>query len=77
MDVTVSFEVDNRTEQPPPTIAELSIPPANFVNDLDITGRISAKARGKELVIAICNSKTRKNASDVIFLDSDLRLICV
>ncbi|KAJ7680035.1 hypothetical protein B0H17DRAFT_1182162 [Mycena rosella] len=27
-----------------------------FVNQLAITGRLSAKARGKELVIAICNS---------------------
>ncbi|KAJ7847589.1 hypothetical protein B0H14DRAFT_2583480 [Mycena olivaceomarginata] len=37
------------------------IPAADFVNSLDITGRISAKARGKELVIAICNSVTRTN----------------
>ncbi|KAJ7114397.1 hypothetical protein C8R44DRAFT_881241 [Mycena epipterygia] len=51
----------NCMTQSPPDIAVLSIPPANFVNDLEIKGRISAKARGKELVIAICNSNTRKN----------------
>ncbi|KAJ7681335.1 hypothetical protein B0H17DRAFT_1333735 [Mycena rosella] len=34
----------------------LTIPSAEFVNQLAITGRLSAKARGKELVIAICNS---------------------
>ncbi|KAJ7115349.1 hypothetical protein C8R44DRAFT_794511 [Mycena epipterygia] len=39
----------------------LGILPVNFINNLNITGRISVKARGKELIIAICNSKTRKN----------------
>ncbi|KAJ7754054.1 hypothetical protein B0H16DRAFT_1833154 [Mycena metata] len=34
---------------------------AEFINNLQITGRIHAKARGKELVIAICNSLTHKN----------------
>ncbi|KAJ7754068.1 hypothetical protein B0H16DRAFT_1833192 [Mycena metata] len=34
---------------------------AEFINTLQITGRIHAKARGKELVIAICNSLTHKN----------------
>ncbi|KAJ7686309.1 hypothetical protein B0H17DRAFT_1181243 [Mycena rosella] len=34
----------------------LTIPSAEFVNQLAITGRLSAKARRKELVIAICNS---------------------
>ncbi|KAJ6579335.1 hypothetical protein B0H10DRAFT_2198735 [Mycena sp. CBHHK59/15] len=38
-----------------------NIPTAEFVNTLNITGRISAKARGKELIIAICNRKTGKN----------------
>ncbi|KAJ7145962.1 hypothetical protein C8R44DRAFT_863786 [Mycena epipterygia] len=47
--------------QSPPDIAVLSIPPANFVNDLEIKGQSSAKACGKELVIAICNSNTQKN----------------
>ncbi|KAF7371446.1 hypothetical protein MSAN_00781600 [Mycena sanguinolenta] len=39
----------------------LNIPTAEFVNTLKIAGRISAKARGKELVIAICNKHTGKN----------------
>ncbi|KAF8190357.1 hypothetical protein K438DRAFT_2018693 [Mycena galopus ATCC 62051] len=34
---------------------------ADFVNHLNIRGRISAKARGKELVITICNKNTGKN----------------
>ncbi|KAJ7829926.1 hypothetical protein B0H14DRAFT_3143749 [Mycena olivaceomarginata] len=39
----------------------LNIPTAEFVNTLKIAGRISAKARGKELVIAICNRHTGMN----------------
>ncbi|KAJ7712560.1 hypothetical protein B0H14DRAFT_3171855 [Mycena olivaceomarginata] len=39
----------------------LNIPTAEFVNTLKIAGRISAKARGKELVIAICNKHTGMN----------------
>ncbi|KAJ7185883.1 hypothetical protein C8R46DRAFT_1289221 [Mycena filopes] len=34
---------------------------ANAVNSLDISGRIYAKARGKELIVAICNSSTGRN----------------
>ncbi|KAJ7136324.1 hypothetical protein C8R43DRAFT_1132482 [Mycena crocata] len=36
-------------------------PPAEYVNELDIVGRISAKARGKELCVAICNRATGRN----------------
>ncbi|KAJ7110761.1 hypothetical protein C8R46DRAFT_1240461 [Mycena filopes] len=36
-------------------------PAADFVNNLKIRGRLSAKARGKELVIAICNKNTGRN----------------
>ncbi|KAJ7837855.1 hypothetical protein B0H14DRAFT_3701606 [Mycena olivaceomarginata] len=39
----------------------LNIPTAEFVNTLKIARRISAKARGKELVIAICNEHTGMN----------------
>ncbi|KAJ7490481.1 hypothetical protein FB451DRAFT_1361348 [Mycena latifolia] len=35
--------------------------PAVFMNELSITGRIFPKARGKELIIAICNSQSRRN----------------
>ncbi|KAJ7439172.1 hypothetical protein B0H11DRAFT_2205856 [Mycena galericulata] len=37
--------------------------PADFINELNITGRIFAKARGKELIVAIFNPRTGKNAS--------------
>ncbi|KAK7001646.1 hypothetical protein R3P38DRAFT_3326957 [Favolaschia claudopus] len=37
------------------------MPAAEFINSLDITGAISAKARGKELLVAICNNETRTN----------------
>ncbi|KAJ7800060.1 hypothetical protein B0H14DRAFT_2901324, partial [Mycena olivaceomarginata] len=33
-----------------------STPAAEFVNSLNITGHLIAKARGKELIIAICNA---------------------
>ncbi|KAJ7677154.1 hypothetical protein B0H17DRAFT_1139801 [Mycena rosella] len=39
----------------------LTIPSAEFVNQLAITGHLSAKARGKELVIGICNSTAGNN----------------
>lgn len=45
----------------------LNIPTAEFVNTLKIAGRISAKARGKELVIAICNKHTGMNVSAIGF----------
>ncbi|KAJ7877069.1 hypothetical protein B0H14DRAFT_3130263 [Mycena olivaceomarginata] len=53
----------------------LNIPTAEFVNTLKIAGRISAKARGKELVIAICNKHTGMNVSAIGFnsYDSALR----
>ncbi|KAJ7159319.1 hypothetical protein C8R43DRAFT_1234061 [Mycena crocata] len=35
--------------------------PAKYVNKLKIRGRISALARGKELLVAICNPQTEKN----------------
>ncbi|KAJ7703483.1 hypothetical protein B0H14DRAFT_3029517, partial [Mycena olivaceomarginata] len=38
-----------------------STPAAEFVNSLNITGHLTAKARGKELIIAICNAKTGTN----------------
>ncbi|KAJ6628109.1 hypothetical protein B0H10DRAFT_1940662 [Mycena sp. CBHHK59/15] len=38
-----------------------SIAPAQYINDLHITGRIHAKARGKELVVVICNQDTNEN----------------
>lgn len=38
-------------------------PAAEFVNSLNITGCLTAKARGKELIIAICNATTGANVS--------------
>ncbi|KAJ7845732.1 hypothetical protein B0H14DRAFT_2584555 [Mycena olivaceomarginata] len=38
-----------------------STPAAEFVNSLNINGRVTAKARGKELIIAICNATTGAN----------------
>ncbi|KAJ6617727.1 hypothetical protein B0H10DRAFT_2218270 [Mycena sp. CBHHK59/15] len=35
--------------------------PADFINELNITGRIFAKAWGKELIVAIFNPRTGKN----------------
>ncbi|KAJ7736565.1 hypothetical protein DFH07DRAFT_966800 [Mycena maculata] len=36
-------------------------PPAEYINNLKITGRLHAKARGKERLFAICNSTIRTN----------------
>ncbi|KAJ6469536.1 hypothetical protein DFH09DRAFT_1111147 [Mycena vulgaris] len=38
-----------------------STPCAEYVNSLNIVGRLYAKARGKELLIAICNKSTAEN----------------
>ncbi|KAJ7801804.1 hypothetical protein B0H14DRAFT_3782432 [Mycena olivaceomarginata] len=38
-----------------------STPAAEFVNSLNINGCLTAKARGKELIIAICNATTGAN----------------
>ncbi|KAJ7631609.1 hypothetical protein DFH06DRAFT_1337586 [Mycena polygramma] len=49
---------DMVSDTPPPK------PPASaadYVNSLKITGRIRAKARGKELVVAICNAEEGRN----------------
>ncbi|KAJ6622384.1 hypothetical protein B0H10DRAFT_2430855 [Mycena sp. CBHHK59/15] len=48
---------------PPHSVCSVpsDMPTAEFVNSLNIEGRISAKARGKELAIAICNRKSGTN----------------
>ncbi|KAJ7180197.1 hypothetical protein C8R43DRAFT_941880 [Mycena crocata] len=43
------------------TPADANDVPAEYVNKLKIRGRISALARGKELLVAICNPETAKN----------------
>ncbi|KAJ7020491.1 hypothetical protein C8F04DRAFT_1196534 [Mycena alexandri] len=45
----------------PAPLVDKNMPTAEFVSSLKIHGRISAKARGKELVVAICNSNTGEN----------------
>ncbi|KAJ7698850.1 hypothetical protein B0H16DRAFT_1705916 [Mycena metata] len=45
----------------PIVLDDPNTPAADFINGLEIRGRISAKARGKELVVAICNSITGEN----------------
>ncbi|KAJ7442824.1 hypothetical protein B0H11DRAFT_2291958 [Mycena galericulata] len=54
--------------------------PADFINELNITGRIFAKARGKELIVAIFNPRIGKNASTILdYCDpfADMDLICI
>ncbi|KAJ7176357.1 hypothetical protein C8R43DRAFT_1198025 [Mycena crocata] len=55
--------------------------PAKYVNKLKIRGRISALARGKELLVAICNPQTEKNAAFIrpnkwtlIFVDHNVMI---
>ncbi|KAF7374061.1 hypothetical protein MSAN_00287000 [Mycena sanguinolenta] len=65
-----SADVDTHAKRPCNKEGEtdsLKIPTAEFVNTLKIAGRISAKARGKELVIAICNKHMGKNVSTIGF----------
>ncbi|KAJ7035751.1 hypothetical protein C8F04DRAFT_1341690 [Mycena alexandri] len=45
----------------PAPLVDKNMPTTEFVSSLKIHGRISAKARGKELVVAICNSNTGEN----------------
>ncbi|KAJ7478782.1 hypothetical protein B0H11DRAFT_2423767 [Mycena galericulata] len=59
-----------RTMKTMPSILTTNLPskilnksPADFINELNITGRIFAKARGKELIVAIFNTRIGKNAS--------------
>lgn len=40
--------------------------PADYINSLNITGRLTPKARGKELVLAICNKSNQRNVSGPI-----------
>ncbi|KAJ7106431.1 hypothetical protein C8R43DRAFT_1140555 [Mycena crocata] len=56
-----SSEIEETENKQAATKATESLFTADFVNTLKITGIISAKARGKELVVAICNKSTGKN----------------
>ncbi|KAJ6617308.1 hypothetical protein B0H10DRAFT_2218648 [Mycena sp. CBHHK59/15] len=59
-----SLDPFDMPHSPPPLLPTphwLELQPADFVNSLQITGHLTAKARGKELVIAICNRITQKN----------------
>ncbi|KAJ7359970.1 hypothetical protein DFH08DRAFT_801726 [Mycena albidolilacea] len=54
------LDVDDELED---SLPDTQVPKftAKFVNTLRISGRIHAKARGKELIIAICNSDVGRN----------------
>ncbi|KAJ7716845.1 hypothetical protein B0H16DRAFT_1800606 [Mycena metata] len=54
-------ESHNHSTTSPIVLEDPNMPAADFINSLNIHGRISAKARGKELVVAICNSITGGN----------------
>ncbi|KAJ7444404.1 hypothetical protein B0H11DRAFT_1931144 [Mycena galericulata] len=55
------LDLSGEPEHPENTLGGPHVHAAPFVNSLSIKGRIHAKARGKELIVAICNSTTSKN----------------
>ncbi|KAJ6572522.1 hypothetical protein DFH09DRAFT_1079728 [Mycena vulgaris] len=63
-----------KTLKSPETVSATATntPCAEYVNSLNIVGRFYAKARGKELLIAICNKSTAENLGPSSFSASHL-----
>ncbi|KAJ7603083.1 hypothetical protein FB45DRAFT_1124318 [Roridomyces roridus] len=49
----------------------------NFINNLNITGRIRAKARGKELAVAICNAVSDHKYVLRVHFKTEAHLFCM